>query len=150
MLNLRSILKSKVVIVCVGNRDRGDDGVGPYLYDEIKEKTPHETIDAGVTPENYTGVITRLKPDTIIIVDTVQFEGAPGEAKIFSGDDLRTGKISTHDVSPKLLVDFLKSSTNASIHILGIKPKSNKLGEGLSKEVKNTIETLSNVFGKLS
>ncbi|MBU4312694.1 MAG: hydrogenase 3 maturation endopeptidase HyCI [Candidatus Omnitrophica bacterium] len=143
MLNLKSILKGKVIILCIGNRDMGDDGVGPYLADEMKGKTSYEVIDAGVTPENYTGVITKLKPDTIIIVDTVQFEGNVGEARLFSGDDLRTGKISTHDVSPKLLIDFLKSSTNACIHILGIKPKSNNLGEGLSDAVKKTAKELS-------
>jgi len=142
MINLRDILKGKIVILCVGNRDRGDDGVGPYLYDEIKEKTPHEVIDAGVVPENYTGVVTRLKPDAIIIVDAIQFEGEAGEWKLFSGEDLRAGRVSTHDVSPKLLIEYLKSSTNAGIYILGIKPKSNKFGEGLSKEVKNSMQLL--------
>ena len=87
-----------------------------------------------------------LKPDTIIIVYTVQFEGNVGEARIFSGEDLRSGKISTHDVSPKLLVEYLKSSTNADIYILGIKPRSNKLGEALSSEVKNTIKELKTLL----
>lgn len=141
--DIKSILKGKVVILCLGNPDRGDDGAGPYLASILKGKSRHEVIDAGVTPENYTGVIQRLSPDTIIIVDAIQFEGAPGEAKIFSGEDLRAGKISTHDVSPKLLIEYLKSSTSADIHILGIKPKSSKLGEPLSAEVKNSIKNLS-------
>ncbi|MBU1146768.1 MAG: hydrogenase 3 maturation endopeptidase HyCI, partial [Candidatus Omnitrophica bacterium] len=67
--HIRSILKGKVAIVCIGNRDRGDDGIGPRLADAIKGKTSHEVINTGVTPENYTGVITKLKPDTIVLVD---------------------------------------------------------------------------------
>jgi hydrogenase 3 maturation protease len=144
--DLKSILKGKVVILCLGNPDRGDDSAGSYLASLIKEKTPYEVIDAGVIPENYTGVVEKLKPDTIIIVDSVQFEGNVGESRIFSGEDLRSGKISTHDVSPKLLVEYLKSSTNADIYILGIKPKSNKLGEALSSEVKNTIGELKAIL----
>jgi len=146
MLSLKDLLKGKVVIVCIGNRDRGDDGIGPHLADAIKGKTSHEVIDTGVTPENYTGVITKLKPDTIVLVDAIQFEGAPGEIKVFKGDDLRTGKISTHDVSPKLLIEYLKSSTDAEIYVLGINPKSNKLGQGLSKEAEKALEEAKSIF----
>lgn len=150
MVNLRDILKGKVVILCLGNPDRGDDAAGSYLASIIKGKTLYEVIDAGVAPENYTAVIKRLKPDTILIVDSVQFEGNVGETRIFTGEDLRSGKISTHDVSPKLLIDYLKSSTKANIYIFGIKPGSTKLGETLSAEVKSVIETLAQELTKLA
>jgi hydrogenase 3 maturation protease len=143
MLNLKDILKGKVVILCVGNSERGDDGLGPYFAKVIKGMVPYEVIDAGTAPENWTGVITKLKPDTIVMVDAVYFEGEPGELKIFAGEDLRSGKISTHDVSPKLLIEYLKESTKADIYVLGIKPQSNKLGEGLSEPVKNSLEKLA-------
>ncbi|MBU3912444.1 MAG: hydrogenase 3 maturation endopeptidase HyCI [Candidatus Omnitrophica bacterium] len=142
MLNLKAILKGKVVILCLGNPGRGDDGAGSAIASAIKGKTDCEVIDAGVTPENYTGVIIKLKPDTILIIDTVLFEGRPGEVRLFSGEDLRSGKISTHDVSPKLLIEYLRSSTNAKIYILGIRPKSNKLGETLSDEVKEAVDKI--------
>lgn len=142
MINLKNILKGKVVVLCLGNKGRGDDGAGPYIANVIKGKADYEVTDAGVTPENYTGVIIRSKPDTILIIDAVCFEGKPGEIRLFSGDDLRSGKISTHDVSPRLLIEYLKASTDADIYILGINPKSNKLGEGLSKEVKDAIDHL--------
>ncbi len=146
MIDLKHILKGNILILCIGNIERGDDGAGPYLASLIKEKSLHEVIDAGMTPENYTGLIRRSNPDSIIIVDVIYFEGEPGEIRIFSGEDLRSGKISTHDVSPKLLIDYLHSSTDSEIHIIGIKPKSNKLGEGLSKEVKEAVEELSLFF----
>ena len=140
MLDLKNILKGKVVILCLGNPDRGDDGAGPAIASSIKGKVAYEVIDGGVTPENYTGAIIRSRPDTILIIDTVLFEGKPGEVRLFSGEDLRSGKISTHDVSPQLLIEYLKSSTSANIYILGIRPKSNKFGEGLSREVDNSVK----------
>lgn len=139
MLNLKSLLKGKVVILCLGNIDRGDDGAGPHIASAIKDRVGYEVIDAGVTPENYTGVIRKLRPDTILIIDTVSFEGRPGEVRLFSGDDLRSGKISTHDISPRLLIEYLKTSTEADIYMLGIRPKSNRLKEDLSSEVKDAV-----------
>jgi len=146
MLNLKEILKGKVVILCLGNIDRGDDGVGPSIASAINGKLPYEVIDAGVTPENYTGVIKRLGPDTILMVDAIQFEGSIGEIKLFKGEDLRTGKISTHDVSPKLLIEYLRSSTKAEIYILGIKPASNKFGEPMTKAVSDSIKKVERLF----
>jgi len=143
MISLKEILKGKVVILCVGNIERGDDGVGPHIAREIKGRVSHEVIDAGVTPENYTGVIMGLRPDTIIIVDAVYFEGAPGEARLFTGEDLRSGKISTHDVSPKLLIKYLESSTDARIYVLGIMPGSNNFGQGLSEEAERAVKEIS-------
>ena len=140
MISLKNILKGKVVMLCIGNIERGDDGLGPYFAAMIKGKAPYEVIDAGTTPENWTGVVARLNPDTIIIVDAISFDGRPGETRIFKGDDLRTGKISTHDVSPKLLIEYLKESTNADIYILGIKPESNEFGKGLSLSVKMSLD----------
>lgn len=133
-------------MLCVGNRDMGDDGAGPYLADLIKGKVSYEVIDAGVTPENYTGFITRFNPDTLIIVDTVQFEGRPGEVRVFLVDEVRSGKISTHDVSLRLLIDYLRPFITASIYIVGIKPASDKFGEPLSAEVDLSIKNLADLL----
>jgi hydrogenase 3 maturation protease len=146
MTDLKSILKGKVVMLCVGNRERGDDGVGPFFADAIKGKVSYEVIDAGVSPENYTGVITKLNPDTIIIIDGIYFEGKPGQMRLFSGDELRSGKISTHDVSLKLLIEYLKSSIKADIYVVGIRPESNKYGNGLSEPVEKAVKKLEALF----
>ncbi len=146
MISLKDILKGKIVTLCLGNIDRGDDGVGPHIAGLLKGKVSYEVIDAGVAPENYTGVIKRAKPDTIIIIDAIHFEGRAGEVRIFSGAELCSGKISTHDVSPKLLIEYLASSTDANIYIVGIKPGSNKFGQGLSREVAKTAQSLAKCF----
>ena len=146
MLNLKDILKGKVVMLCIGNIERGDDGLGPRFAMMIKDKTPFEVIDAGTAPENWTGVVARLKPDTVIMVDAVCFEGKPGDVRIFSGEELGAGKISTHDVSLKLLIEYLKTSTEADIYILGIKPLSNELGKDISLPVKTSLDNLANIL----
>jgi len=146
MINLKDILKGKIVMFCIGNIERGDDGLGVRFAMMIKDKVSFEVIDAGTAPENWTGVVTGLKPDTIIMVDAVCFEGKPGDAKIFLGEELGSGKISTHDVSLKLLIEYLKASTEADIYILGIKPLSNKLGKDISLPVKTSLDKLAKIL----
>ena len=146
MINLKNILKGNVVIVCVGNIDRGDDGFGPRLAAILKEKKIHNVIDAGMAPENYTGVVKKLKPDTIIIVDAVYFEGKPGEIRLFSGEDIRFNDISTHGMSLKFFIEYMKNYTKAGMYLLGAKPVSNKLGDGLSREVAGSLEAVKSLF----
>ena len=47
------------LLVCIGNREGGDDGVGPFIADECKKLQLDniEVIDVGISPENYTGII---------------------------------------------------------------------------------------------
>jgi hydrogenase maturation protease len=94
MISLQDILKKgkKVVVLCLGNIERGDDGAGPRLARAIKGRVSYEVIDAGVTPENYTGVIKRSGPDTIVIVDAVWFDGRPGETRVFFRGRYSLGK----------------------------------------------------------
>ena len=146
MINLKDVLKGKIVMLCIGNIERGDDGLGVRLAMMIKDKATFEVIDAGTAPENWTGVLTRLKPDTIIMVDAICFEGKPGDMKIFSGEELGSGKISTHDVSLKLLIEYLKASTEADIYILGVKPLSNELGKDISLPVKTSLDKLAKIL----
>jgi Ni,Fe-hydrogenase maturation factor len=61
----------------------------------------------------------------------------------FSGGDIRSGKVSTHDVSPKLLIEYLRSSIDAKIYLLGIRPGSNRFGQGLTKEVERSVNVLA-------
>ena len=146
MIDPEKIFKGKVVILCVGNVDKGDDGAGPYLASEIHGKCPYEVINGGIAPENYTGVLKKMDPDTVIIADAVDFGGKTGEIRIFSGGDLRSGSVSTHDVSLKLLIEYLKASMDADIYVLGIMPGANRSGKNLSDEVKNAVKTLIPVF----
>ena len=37
--------------MCIGNRDGGDDAVGPYIADKLKEERI-DVLDCGVIPKN--------------------------------------------------------------------------------------------------
>ncbi|MGB9613847.1 MAG: hydrogenase maturation protease, partial [Candidatus Margulisiibacteriota bacterium] len=102
-----------------------------------------ELIDGGTAPENHTREIKRIRPDTLIVVDAIDFGGQPGEIKAFGIEDIGTHSFSTHNISLKTLVDFLRIDLpDLNVIIIGIQPKQTGLGEELSPEVEKAVKEL--------
>jgi hydrogenase 3 maturation protease len=137
--------KGKILILGVGNPLKQDDGAGPYFIQKFKEqgRDQIELLDAGLAPENYTGKIKQIKPDTLIIVDAVDLGSAPGTVRVLSADDIAVQGFSTHNVSLKTFVGFLKEDLpELEVAVVGIQPKKTDLGEGLSPEVRKAVDEL--------
>lgn len=137
--SLRDALKGKVVIMGIGNIMCGDDGFGPCLIADIKEKVKAACIDAGTAPENYIGKAAKMNPDAILLVDAVHLNMKPGEYDILKKEDIVNSGLTTHDISFEMLIGFLKSQTNAKIYLLGIQPANIRLGDEMSGSVKKTL-----------
>lgn len=137
--DLTSILNSlignvdpeRVVFVGVGNRMLGDDGIGPVLLDHLKKNLPH-TVDAGVTPEEYTGVIKRLNPSVIIILDAADFGAEPGQMKIIMAEEVSLVRIGSHKIPLDIIMEYLRSETGADVFIIGIQPECISFSSSLS------------------
>ncbi|MFH0731597.1 MAG: hydrogenase maturation peptidase HycI [Candidatus Omnitrophota bacterium] len=142
LTTFRDILKGKVVIVGVGNVLKGDDSFGPVFVGKIKNKTDAVCIDAGTAPENYTGKITKERPDTILIIDVVHLDKKPGEWEILKKEDIIKSGFTTHDISPNMFIEYLEKETGADIYLLGVQPKNLGFGDRMSKDVKNTLKEL--------
>jgi len=149
--HLKSHLKSKIVILGIGNTLRSDDGIGSILADRIKNKVPFVVFDAGVSPENYLEKVVKEKPDTIVIIDAVDFGGRAGEFKVLESSDIKTANLfTTHNASISLTINYLQSNLKVDIIILIIQPKSIAFTDALSKEVTETLERLENWFSRLT
>lgn len=148
---LKLHLKGKVVILGIGNILRSDDAVGSILAGRIKDKVPFIVFDAGVSPENYLGKIIEENPDTIVIVDAVDFGAKPGEFKELEADEVKTINLfSTHNASISLSINYLQSNLKADIIILIIQPKTTALDDKLSFEVSETLNELEDWFSRLT
>ncbi|MCJ2512538.1 MAG: hydrogenase maturation protease, partial [Candidatus Thermoplasmatota archaeon] len=106
---LREMMTGKVVIACVGNELRADDGVGPLMAGLIKETPDLKVVDCGETPENYLGVIIREKPDKVVVIDAVFLGGEVGEVRAIRKEELAEGGYSTHMPTLSLFTDFVES-----------------------------------------
>jgi hydrogenase 3 maturation protease len=139
------ILNGKTVIVGIGNPLRGDDGFGPALIERLQGKGDLVCIDAGTAPENYLGHIVREEPDTILLADVVHLDLNPGQYRILQPADILKCGLTTHDMSPPMLIEFLQNQTQAKIVMLGVQPQHVSLGEPMSECVTQTltkVETL--------
>ena len=126
--------------MCIGNREGGDDAVGPYVADKLKNKRDDILVlDCGTTPENYTSVIKRHNPDNLVIVDAVEMGLKPGEIRIVPKEKIGVMHISTHNIPISLLIDYLEKYV-INICFIGIQP--GKMSGELSKKVKKSADFL--------
>ncbi|HID95269.1 MAG TPA: hydrogenase 3 maturation endopeptidase HyCI [Candidatus Latescibacteria bacterium] len=151
--NLKARLRGKVVFVGVGNPSRGDDGFGPQLVKRLKrapgllsQLPPPSFFDVGRVPENYLEVIIAERPDTLVLIDTVEFGGPAGTLKVVTPDDIIEGGLSTHNISLKLIVEYLQSRTGADIFILGVQPRTLKVGSAISQPVREVLDEVVKMF----
>ena len=141
-MNFEFVAKGKVVIVGIGNPLRGDDGFGPAFIEDLRGRVSALCIDGGSAPENYIGKIIKEEPDTILIVDAVHLDLAPGEYRLLEKEDILECGFTTHDLSPHMFIDFLEKETKADIYLLGVQPKSLSFGDQMSEPVKRALQEL--------
>ena len=104
------------VVLGVGNRDRGDDGVGSVVAAELSRRqsadgseksvvsgkelpttdcsllTPHSSpatavLDCGVAPENYLSRVAAMHPRHVVFIDAADFGAPPGSIRLFELGD---------------------------------------------------------------
>jgi hydrogenase 3 maturation protease len=122
------------VILCIGNKYGGDDGIGPFIANKIKdiENDKIFVIDCGTNPENYTSVIKRINSQNLIIIDAVEMDLEPGNIRIINKEKIGLMHISTHNIPISLLINYLEKYVK-NIYFIGIQPK--KMSGSLSNEV---------------
>lgn len=141
-----NIFEGKTVIVGIGNIMKGDDGFGPALIKRLDGKIKAVCIDAGSAPENYTGAISKQNPDTILLVDAVHLDLAPGQYEILKPQDILKSGFTTHDISPRMFIEYLESQTKARIFLLGIQPQNISLGDEMSDNVKKALAEIESLI----
>jgi len=143
LAKLKNRLQGKVLIVGIGNPLRGDDGVGPEIINRLNNPLPRLLLfDVGETPENYLGKIVKQKPDTMVLIDAVDFGSSPGTIKIIEKDDIKDESLSTHNASLNLVAKYLQKETSADVFLLGIQPKTTEFGREISRPVREGLEKI--------
>ena len=139
---LESINPADTLIVCMGNSLKGDDGVGPLIYEQLLGKIKAGLINAATVPENYIEKIIKTAPNHLIIIDAVDFSAKPGSIKLFTDKEMPSIALSTHVLSPKVFVDLIKSRIEVQVYFLAVQPLQVQLKEGLSPQVKDSTGNL--------
>ena len=129
------------LIMCIGNREGGDDSVGPYLADKLKDF--FTVIDCGTTPENYTSVVKKHSPENLIIIDAAEMGLEPGETCIVPKEKIGVMHISTHGIPVSILIGYLEQYVK-NIIFIGIQPKT--MSGEITEIVKKSADRLSEII----
>jgi len=152
-------LSRRTAVIGVGNRLWGDDGAGPELLDRLKEKwegreTPSNSqeqvlfIDAGEFPEDWLIRIIDLDPDVILLLDAMDLHAEPGSIAVLESEALPEDLCySTHRLSLRTLLRLWEKNGSKAF-VLGIQPKDRMFREGLSPQVKMSIESLAQFLSR--
>ncbi len=130
--------------MCIGNPEGGDDAVGPYVADKLKN-TDIDVIDCETNPENYTSVVKRKSPDKLVIIDAADMNLKHGEIRIIPKEKIGVMTISTHGIPLPVLMEYLEKSVKEVI-LIGIQPK-NMSGE-ITDLVRNNADKLIEMIEK--
>ena len=135
------------LIMCIGNREGGDDAIGPYIADKLKtfENEDFSVIDCDIVPENYTSIVKRYKPKNLIIIDATKMSLSPGEIRIVPKEKIGSMHISTHGIPLSVLIKYLEPYVE-KIVLIGIEPKifSGKISSSVKKSGDKLIEIIKN------
>jgi hydrogenase 3 maturation protease len=135
-------MAGRTLILGVGNPMRGDDAAGPEVAEALKKAGFPNVINCRDVPEKYTKDILKVQPETVVIIDTVNLDGAPGELRVIEIDEISETGFSTHQMALKLLARYVKTHIRADVFLLGIKPESIAFEAPLSDAVRTSIDTI--------
>jgi len=131
--------------MCIGNIEGGDDAVGPYVFDILKNNEDENlyVVNCGTVPENYTSIVKRESPKNLLIIDAVDMNLNHGDIKIVPKEKIGEMTISTHGIPLSVLINYLEQYIK-NIILIGIQPKamSGKMTDIVKKSADRLIETI--------
>lgn len=154
----------RIAIVGIGNDLNGDDAAGVLVARALRGAQDPEqvellelfaaagdalpplpgkerllVIDAGPSPESFTGPLRRFAPDVVILIDAAQLGEEPGELRVFDWREAQGLSASTHTMPPSMLAEFLTAEIGCRVALIGIQAKSLEMDAPVSEEVKRAV-----------
>jgi hydrogenase maturation protease len=139
------------LVIGIGNRDRGDDAVGPVVCDLVRRlsaESAERGLDVGLDALVFEGSVVDLPlhwhdGDTVTIVDASAPAGHPGRVRRVDALDQRLvapRPLSTHSIDVGAAIELARALDRlpAALDVIGIEGRSFDAGGGLSPEVART------------
>lgn len=146
---LQAAIDGNVVVLGVGNTMRADDGAGCLVARRLAKTYPERAFDVGQTPENYVGPIRRAEAGTLIFVDAADFDGAPGEIRLVTPDDIGGLMIGTHSAPLGLFMKALSEDMRCRTELIAIQAANTALDGELTAEVRLAVGVVTDVLLKI-
>ena len=146
---LATRIRGSVVVMGIGNPCRGDDAAGSLIARQILDVHGVCAIDAQDAPENHWRQAVNQRPDTVILVDAVNLDSAPGSVAVLDKDQIAGHWPSTHRLPIGVLMGFFEHETHARIFMIGIQPRQTDFMQSVSPEVQVSIAGVAEVLNRV-
>ncbi|KJS03804.1 MAG: hypothetical protein VR65_00330 [Desulfobulbaceae bacterium BRH_c16a] len=136
------------MIVCIGNELVADDGVGCAVYERLREMTLPDRVRLSFLGLGGIDLLEEFAgEELLVVVDAVQFGGAPGTIHQLGWDQLpaiRPRPVSGHGIGIREAIAVGKKlypeRVPEKIYLVGIEGSCfNQLGIGLTAEVARAV-----------
>lgn len=149
----RNDLPPRLAVIGIGNELNGDDAAGVQVVRRLRQFLPENPqrllLEAGLAPENFTGLLRRFQPDLILMVDAADMGTAPGSTAWLQPGELDGFSASTHTLPPSVLADYLRQELHCQVAVIGVQAKRLDFGQPLSDEVQLAVDHLADSLAGL-
>ena len=128
------------LLLGIGNPRHGDDGLGP-LFARAFRHPEWRCVNASTAPENFAGLVRRLHPDLLILLDAADMGQPPGTLRRLDPAAIVAGDFGTHAGSIGQLAQYL-SDCAGRVVVLGIQPAGVQPGARISPPVRAALQAL--------
>ena len=148
---VRRVENKKILLLGVGNRLRGDEGLGCFLVNRLKDKVHIPLIDGGNLPEKHLGLLEATRPDLVLVVVAADVpETAPGDITLIDLDQLQLMKVKTRSVDLTLLFQFIPQKSRPEVLLIAVQPdREMPERKGVSDAVRIALDGLETLFVEL-
>ncbi len=114
----------RVVVMGIGQEMFGDDGAGVETARRLKAAAGDHllVIEACYVPENFTGSVRKFAPDLVLLVDAAHMGQEPGAVAWLDWRDAVGFSASTHTGPLSSLANFMATTMDCEVWIIGIEP----------------------------
>ncbi|HEV2423328.1 MAG TPA: hydrogenase maturation protease [Terriglobia bacterium] len=146
---LASRIQGTVVVMGIGNPCRGDDAAGGLVARQIHDVPGVYAIDAQDVPENHWRQAVNQRPDTIILVDSVNLCSPPGSVAVLDKDQITGYWPSAHRMPVGVLMNYFERETHARVFMVGIQPRQTGFMQSISAEVQASIAAVAEMLNRV-
>jgi len=142
-------IHGNVVIMGIGNPCRGDDAAGSLVVRQLRDLPGVCAIDAQDVPENHWRQAVNHRPDTIVLIDTVNLDSAPGSIAVLDKDQIAGHWPSTHRMPISVLMSYFERETHAGIFLIAIQPRQTEFLQSVSADVQVSVAGVADVLNNV-
>lgn len=142
----------RLAVVGIGNELGGDDAAGVQVARLLKPRMVGNqqilVLEAGLAPENFTGLLRRFSPQLILLVDAALMGCLPGTIQVIDWASAEGFSASTHTLPLNILASYLTAELGCELVLIGIQPGQTYMDAPLTSRVQEAVKELTSALVK--